>query len=200
MPDHYYILNDINIINCMIGAGYLTLFSLCLLSFIKASDLVTPEHQTGYRIIWAISAIIILLIMLSSLFDISKTLMDNIRITAIKQGWYSDRRSLQVTLITGICAMLFLIVVINEISVSGLFMDTRHVIRWLGFLCSFKLIKMISFHYIDLVMNIRVLGYKVDRWLELSIAIFILISFTRHFLTSLKGNHSDSDVISVRYI
>jgi hypothetical protein len=186
--------------NFIIGTGYLALFILCLLSLSKAAYRVTPEHLTGYRIIWVTAAIVILLTLISSVFDIPKTFMDNIRIIALKQGWYNVRYSFQIIFLVGICAIIFMAAVVNEVSMSGLFVYNRHVMRWLILLIGFNLINTISFHYVDQIMNMRIIGCRMERWFEILIILLMLISLTRKHYSSLKRSLAASHVSHARFI
>ncbi|MBN1907883.1 MAG: hypothetical protein JW927_22595 [Deltaproteobacteria bacterium] len=181
MTEKYLFLYGMNIINLLIGAGYFILFLLSLHSLTRAAHIVKPQHVNGYRLLWAVIAITILMILISSIFDISKTLMDNTRIIANNQGWYNNRYSLQVIFITGIFAILLLITVVSEASSSGIFSYNGNVIRWLIVLFAFNLINSVSLHFIDQIMNIRILGFRIERCIEIAVIIFILISYKRHF-------------------
>lgn len=200
MTGNYLFSYGINAFDFVIGLCYLTLFCLCIHSLARASRIVKPQHLRGYRLIWTSIAIIILMILISSVFDISKTLMDNIRIVADNQGWYNNRYSFQVIFITGVFAMILLAAVVNETSSSGILTYNGHVLRWLIVLFAFNLINSISFHFIDQFMNIRIIGFRTERWLEISIIIFIFISYTRHLYDSSKKDHQVSYVTPARYI
>lgn len=200
MSEKYLLLYGMNIINFLIGAGYFIVFLLSLHSLTRAAHIVKPQHVTGYRLLWAVIAITILMILISSIFDISKTLMDNTRIIANNQGWYNNRYSLQVIFITGIFAILLLITVVSEASSSGIFSYNGNVIRWLIVLFAFNLINSVSLHFIDQIMNIRILGFRIERCIEIAIIIFILISYKRHFYDFKKRDQHVSYVNPERFI
>jgi hypothetical protein len=200
MSRNFLFSYGMNTFDFVIGAGYLTLFFLSLHSLARATRIVKPQHLRGHRLIWTSIAVIILMILISSVFDISKTLMDNIRIMADNQGWYNNRYSFQVIFIAGVFAIILLAAVVNETSSSGILTYNGHVIRWLIALFAFNLINSISFHFIDQFMNIRFLGLRTERWLETSIMIFIFISYTRHLYDTSKKGHQVSYVTPARYI
>lgn len=200
MAGKVFLLYGMNVINLLIGAGYFSLFLMSLHTLTKSTRIVKPRDLNGYRLIWIIISITIFMILISCVFDISKTLMDNIRIMANNQGWYNNRYSFQVISITGICSILLLVAVINEVSSSGIFSYNGHVIRWLIILFAFNLINSISLHFIDQLMNIRILGFRTERWIEISIIIFVLISYTRHLYDSNKKDQRAYYVTPARYI
>jgi hypothetical protein len=200
MPEKYLLLNELNTIQFLIGAGYFIIFLLSFHSLARANRIVSPQHLTGYRMIWTAIAIGIFIILISCIFDISKNIMDNLRIMAINQGWYNNRNSFQVIFITGISAIIIMAAAINETSSSGFFSYNGHVIRWLIVLFSFNMINLISLHFIDHLMNIRILGFRTERWIEILLIIFVLISYMRHLYDSNKKGQRISYVTPARYI
>ncbi|GEM_PF-2842238 len=200
MSGKYLFFYGMNLIDLITGAGYFTLFLLSLYSLARADRVVKPQHLNGYRLIWTIITITIFMILISCVFGISKTLMDNIRIIANKQGWYDNRYSFQIIFISGICAILLLVAVVNEASSTGIFSYNGHVIRWLIILFAFNLINSISLHILDQFMNTRILGFRIERGIEMLIIIFVLISYARHLYDSAKKVKQVSYVTPARYI
>lgn len=199
MSGKYLLIYGMNVFDLITGVGYFSLFLLSLYSLTTATRMVKPQHLTGYRLIWTIISIIFFIILISCVFDISKTLMDNIRIIANNQGWYNYRYSFQVVFITGICAIILLIAVITEAS-SSVIKYNGHVIRWLIVLFTFNMINSVSLHFIDQLMNIRILGFRTERWFEISIIIISLISFICHFYDLNKKDQLASYVNPARFI
>jgi hypothetical protein len=200
MPGKYHLLYGMNIIDLITEVGYFLLFLLSLHLLSRATRVAKPQHLNAYILMWTIITIIIFMILISSVFDISKTLMDKIRIIANNQGWYNNRYTLQVIFIAGIFSVFLLIAVVNEASSSGVFSYNGNVIRWLIILFVFNLINSVSLHLIDQFMNIRVLGLRAERWIEISIIIFVLISFTRNFFDFKKRDRHVSYANPARFI
>lgn len=200
MTGKYLLLYGMNVIDLITGVGYFLLLLLSLYSLTRAARMVKPQHLTGYRLLWTTISIIFFIILISCVFDISKTLMDNIRIIANNQGWYNNRYTLQVIFIVGIFAILLLIIVVSEASSSGIFSYNGNVIRWLIVLFAFNLINSVSLHFIDQFMNIRILGFRIERWIVISIIIFILISYKHHFYDFKKRDQQVSYVNPARFI
>lgn len=200
MSDKYLLLYGMDVIDLITGVGYFSLFLLSLYSLTRAARTVKPQHLTGYRLIWTIISIIFFVILISCVFDISKTLMDNIRIIANNQGWYNNRYTLQVIFIAGIFAIFLLITVVNEASSSGIFSYNGNVIRWLIVLFAFNLINSVSIHFIDKFMNVRILGLRAEKWIETSIIIFILISYKCYFYDFKKRDQQVPYINPARFI
>jgi hypothetical protein len=88
------------------------------------------------------------------------------RILAHKQGWYDDRQEVQKMFIAGLCGAAAAGCVAIAVAAYHMPPSTRLALCGIVVLTAFVLIRASSFHQVDILLNTRTIGLKVNWILE----------------------------------
>jgi hypothetical protein len=192
----YIILNAPELV---IRSGYLICTIFCLYYLCKAPYFVNKIHLKGFRILMILTSLIFFTLLIFNLFEIPQTIMNAIRITALNNGWYESRHTIQIISITGICAIAILFLVLIESTIAELLKYNLIIFYGLSFLIFFYLINNISIHFLDQIMNFKIIGLRFARIFELSVISLMTVSSIISFLR-LKKKHNSLSISTTRYI
>lgn len=142
----------------------------------RAHSPAAPDEQRA----WGALSLVMAALVAIELFDLQNILTVTGRNLAKAEGWYVDRRIAQWLTIGAVAA-------VGSIGALVLFRARRTMSRSLraaiaaaGLLFMFMLIRATSLHVVDVLINSRLVGVRVDHALELSgIAIVTICSFMR---------------------
>jgi hypothetical protein len=87
-------------------------------------------------------------------------------ILAHKQGWYDDRQEVQKMFIAGLCGAAAAGCVAIAVAAYHMPPSTRLALCGIVFLTTFVLVRASSFHHVDILLNTRTIGLKVNWILE----------------------------------
>ncbi|PZN92614.1 MAG: hypothetical protein DCF31_15555 [Alphaproteobacteria bacterium] len=126
------------------------------------------------RLFWLVAALLLLGLGLNKQLDLQTMLTDWGRRAAREGGWYAQRRALQLAFVAAAAVAVLLVGAGLAGLVRGLRLRVRVVLAGLALLGAFVLVRVASFHHIDVAMRTPVLGLKLYTVLELAgIAIVI---------------------------
>ncbi|MDJ0754306.1 MAG: hypothetical protein QNJ45_12360 [Ardenticatenaceae bacterium] len=157
-------------------AGWLTVFTYFAVGILAV--VYYQRQQAGGRprrtsAIWLLIAFLLFFLGLNKQLDLQSLLTAIGREVAKTQGWYGDRRGVQLAFIGVLAAGGGLVM----ISLAWLWRQTirQHGLIFLGLgaLFFFVLIRAVSFHAVDLIIQQRVLGVRFNTILELGSLILI---------------------------
>ena len=163
-------------------AGWLTVaayFAAFLLSviYIKqiGSETMTGRTVVQYRLWWFI-ALAMLLMGINKQLDLQTLLTEVGKILSKRQGWYEQRRIVQIIFIAGVgCGGLFSLMLVWQ-SCKNLWKENWLTIVGLIFLVCFVVMRATSFHHMDLFLGSYISGFKINWFFELGGISFILAS------------------------
>ena len=117
---------------------------------------------------WYIAAALLVVLGANTLLLLDQLALLVLREMARQQGWYSDRRGLQLPLVgLGLFAGLLLLGWLRT-RLDAVWSQCGWAVIGICLLLALAVVRGISFHYVDLVINFRVAGVSVARALELT--------------------------------
>lgn len=151
---------------------------------VKHSEKIFDSLLTRQRNLWLAIAFILLALGLNKQLDLQTFFTATAKYLAHEHGWYQDRRVYQRIFIFGIGGL-------GLLSALGLFIYyirilREHTVAIVG-LCSlivFVLVRASSFHDVDLFLGSRILGVKMNWFLELG--GIVLIAYNASQLIKLR--------------
>ena len=127
---------------------------------------------SGERRFWWLTSAMMLVLGLNKQLDLQTQLTAFARILAREQGWYEARREVQIWFIAigGLLALGLGVWLARLTMLAGA--AVRVSLVGVLLLCGFVLLRAVSFHHVDVLLGMRVMGRKMQVLLEiLGIAI-----------------------------
>jgi len=147
------------------------------------------------RKLWQIISTLFLALAINKQLDLQTALTELGRLVAFDQGWYKDRRTVQLWFIVGVALVCILFVVALLRWSWKAPIPTRLALVGTTAVLAFVVIRAASFHHIDRFIGSRVLGLKWNWILEMSgIATVIVASEWRRA----TQHPPDSSVVASR--
>ena len=158
--------------------GWVTVLAYCIATLrcaFKASK--SDKNEENYRF-WTYLAIFLLLLAINKQLDLQSWFTQVIRTLAQAQGWYENRKLLQLLFI----AFLGIGMLLTLLSIRLYLVQSWHnyPMTWVGIvlLNTFILMRAASFSHIDRMIHYPVFGIKLNGVMEIgSIALIILGSY-----------------------
>lgn len=170
---------------------YLISASLCFWAAWRTAQLLALYRFQHYYWLWLGLGFSLIILGLNKQLDLQSWLTVFGKKIAIAQGWYVQRRFVQLAFITGIICLL----VSCFISLRRLIQQDWKIFRltFIGFLflSGFILIRATSFHHIDQLIGINFAGFRLNWLLEISGLVCIGLSCINYlkYLKHLRPNH-----------
>ncbi len=174
-------------------AGWLTVaayFAAFLLSviYIKqiGSETMTGRTAVQYRLWWFI-ALAMLLMGINKQLDLQTLLTEVGKILSKRQGWYEQRRIVQLIFIAGVgCGGLFSLMLVWQ-SCKNLWKENWLTIVGLIFLVCFVVMRATSFHHMDLFLGNYISSFKINWLLEIAGITCVFASAGNHLRLKSKA-------------
>jgi uncharacterized membrane protein YhaH (DUF805 family) len=146
-------------------------FAAAVLAF-----LVFKGQNGRQRVFWFMLCVVLIALSINKQLDLQTAVAAAGRCLALAQGWYDDRQTVQLVFIVCVAAA--------GIVFSGFFIVTmRHDLtqNWLAliglvFLCTFIVVRAVSFHHFDLFLSSEITHVKMNWVMELSGIAMIAIN------------------------
>jgi hypothetical protein len=129
----------------------------------------------GERRFWCMAALILLFLCLNKQLDLQTYLTAFLRQMARRQGWYEQRRPVQVVFITivaaialGVGAYIVRFTIAANVSV-------RTAMVGLVLLATYIVLRAASFHHLDWALGRMVNGVKVHNYVELTCILVVIV-------------------------
>lgn len=160
--------------------GWFTVFAYALAAWLAWQEWRQRTRGTRDEQIWLGVAVLMGMLCLNKQFDIQTLFTEVGRELSRMEGWYPQRRTLQ---------MLFVVTVIAGATGFGLWFSRRYqqffrTHRPLGlgllFLLTFIVVRAVSFHHIDEFLHTDLHGFRANWILELGAISFIVFSALRN--------------------
>lgn len=131
------------------------------------------------RTFWLLAAAVLVVLAVNKQLDLQSLLTAAARCHAQANGWYDNRRSLQVAFILGIAAAGLLALVALAWLLRGTLRRTGAALLGLAFVAVFVLIRAAGFHHVDLLIDREVGGVRLNWVLELAGPALVVIAGLR---------------------
>jgi hypothetical protein len=142
-------------------------------------------HRSGgdrqSRRFWLLAAATLLLLGLNKQLDLQTYLTTWGRDLARQDGWYEQRRLVQLAFLAALAAGAAAIALVGAWALRGAPRSVWAAAAGLGLLAVFVLARAATFHHIDLWVNVELAGLRRGRWLELA-GILVVAASTLAFL------------------
>ncbi len=153
---------------------YLAAASACLTVALRGSFPAQSERRE--RLFWWLAAALLGVLAVNKQLDLQSLLTSVARCLAVDQGWYENRRIVQRQFI-----VLFMLVGVVGMAgagtlLRGTFARTGLALLGLGFVCVFVVVRAVSFHQVDALINTWMLGIRLNWVFELPGPVLVLLA------------------------
>ncbi|UAB91755.1 isopropylmalate isomerase (plasmid) [Ruegeria sp. SCSIO 43209] len=164
--------------------GWLTVVAYVVAAVVSLRTALVGDFPAALagreRAFWVLLAVLLSLLALNKQLDLQSFLTASARCLAIEQGWYENRRPVQLAFIgaVGICCLI--------IGWAAALLLGRSLRRtWLALLglcvvLAFILIRAAGFHHVDTLIGMEIYSIRANWVLELSGLVLILIAGLLH--------------------
>lgn len=144
---------------------YLGVAALAL-RVLRRAPFPDPRSAGRERLFWGVILGLMLVLAVNKQLDLQSALTQAGRCLARAQGWYENRRPVQVGFLLALAGLagLFLIGLARLLRGSG--GRQRLAIAGLVFVCTFVLMRAVGFHHADRFLHLPVLGLRANTALE----------------------------------
>lgn len=137
------------------------------------------DSRLRERLFWGIATGLLVLLAVNKQLDLQTFFTEIGRCVARAQGWYEDRREVQLRFIIGIVIAGAAAIVCLWLVMRGTLKRTGLAVLGLGFVCSFVLIRAAGFHHVDTLINTTVAGLRMNWLLEMPGPALVAIAALR---------------------
>ncbi len=158
-------------------ALYLLAAAACARAALRGTFPAQTEDRE--RLFWWFAAAILLLLAINKQLDLQSLLTSVARCMAMNQGWYEDRRGVQVRFVWAVLGAGALGIVALGFLMRSTFARTGLAVLGLGLVCVFVAIRAASFHHVDTLIEGRWFGLRLNWLLEMSGPLIVLLASVR---------------------
>lgn len=115
---------------------------------------------------WGILAVFLFCLGINKQLDLQSGLTATGRCVAKAQGWYENRRSVQIAFITAILVIATACFALLAYKMRASWSRISLALTGLAFLLSFVAIRALSFHHVDVFLREAIIGLKLRYFLE----------------------------------
>lgn len=163
-------------------AGWLTVLLYVLvglLAFRVAGRAAFPVTTRGReRSFWIIVGCLMLCLAVNKQLDLQSALTAAGRCLARMQGWYDQRRTVQMDFLIGLAMLAALFLAGMLALLRGSWARTGLAAIGLAFVCGFVLMRAVGFHHFDRMLGLPVMGMRANVLLEWTGPVLIAVSGT----------------------
>lgn len=129
---------------------------------------------------WLLLTVLLVLLGVNKQLDLQSWFTEIMKQNAMAEGWYSHRRAYQYGFVVTVGATMLLILLMLRLTLANIW--RRFKLVWLGLvlLGGFIIIRMASFHHVDILINQHVMGVKLNALLELSALSLVILGTFYH--------------------
>lgn len=155
---------------------YLATAALALMASRAAFPAATARQERAF---WILVLLLLAGLAINKQLDLQSALTAAGRCLARAQGWYDQRRLVQMAFLAGLAglALVFLTALLRILRGSG----PRNLLPVLGlvFVCTFVLMRAVGFHHADRLLGLPVLGLRANTALEWAGPVLISLGALR---------------------
>jgi len=149
-------------------AAYGAAAVLCFVAALRhAGGAVSAEGRREHRM-WLGIALLMFFLCINKQLDLQSLFTDIGRVLAKQQGWYDQRRTVQLWFVLAVAAAGILTLAVIVWKIRFILKERIILLAGLIFLLTFIVIRAGSFHHFDAIIRSRILGLRVNWILELT--------------------------------
>ena len=179
-------IGDPTIMGWFTVTAYFFTSAIALRLYFSAQQIFPEEIVLKQQRFWLIIAALLFFLGINKQLDLQSLLTAIGRYYAHQDGWYAQRRIVQVVVISGILTLLCGALLWFTIHFRTILGTNRLAIIGLIFLLTFIAIRATSFHHMDSLINARILNLRLNWILELSSIATIGFPALFHLLGTAK--------------
>ncbi len=161
-------IGDPTLMGWITVAAYFLCAAVTLKLYFSSQNIFPREVAVKQKQFWLCLGLIMLFLGINKQLDLQSLLTATGRYFAHKDGWYAQRRNVQVIVIIGILISLTTAMVCFMLHFKPLLKTNWLAITGLAFLLIFIAVRATSFHHMDALINTRLLNMRMNWILELS--------------------------------
>ena len=142
------------------------------------------ETARRERIFWTLAAVLLLFLAVNKQLDLQSALTAAARCLAQAQGWYQDRRVVQIAFIIGLLVAGVMGLIFLAWLLRGTMRRTGLALLGLCVVTVFVLVRAAGFHHMDILINETVGGVRLNWVLELPGPLIVLLTAMRELMPS----------------
>ena len=149
---------------------------LALKTSYSSTYLFAYETVQQQKVFWLIVALTLLFLGINKQLDLQSFFTAIGKYYAHRDGWYENRRIIQISFITAILGLGSIALFVFVYKMKSIIKTNRLAIVGLIFLLLFVIIRAASFHHMDILINTKIWGFRMNWVLELSGIVAITIA------------------------
>ncbi len=122
----------------------------------------------GSREIWAVVAVLMLIMCVNKQLDLQSLVTDIGRVLAKRDGWYANRHTAQEHFIEGIVVTAAALALALALAFRGFWAANPLLGIGLALLVTFVAVRAISFHHVDVFIGTTIAGIRMNWLFELT--------------------------------
>ncbi|MES9899561.1 MAG: hypothetical protein ABW148_11125 [Sedimenticola sp.] len=167
-------------------AAYFFTAALAFKLYLSAGHIFFEDVVVKQKRFWLVIGLIMLFLGVNKQLDLQSFLTAFGKYYAHRDGWYQQRRVVQVAVIIGILLTISLMVAVFFYYMKVVLEDNWLAVAGLCFLLVFIIVRATSFHHMDVLINTYISGVRMNLVLELSGILCVTYSA---FLILLRRAH-----------
>ncbi|WP_265501932.1 hypothetical protein [Paracoccus beibuensis] len=137
--------------------GWLTVLSYSVTAFLALAVWRDLKGRRG-RAFWAVLAVLLAFLAINKQLDLQSAVTAAGKCLARAQGWYANRRIVQVAFIAVLLAGVLVTLAGAMMALRGSLSRNLLAVVGLAILLGFVMVRAVSFHHVDLLIGSRSLG------------------------------------------
>lgn len=163
--------------------GWVTVAVYLLAALAAASvvrrDAFPPGSRARERMFWTLAALLLLFLAVNKQLDLQSFMTAAGRCMAQAQGWYENRRVVQVAFILVLAGAGVLVLLGLRRLLRGTLARTGLALLGLVLVTVFVVIRAAGFHHMDMLIGARIAGMRLNWLLELPGPLLVLAAALR---------------------
>lgn len=155
--------------------GWLTVLAY-LACFVLAAQVWRSLRGRQGRAFWGLITALTLFLAVNKQLDLQSALTAAGRCMALAQGWYGDRRAVQVVFIMGLLIAAVIGLLIGLWTLRGQLRQNGLALIGLTIVAAFVMIRAVGFHHFDRLIGVHQLGVSMNYLFENSGLLLIAIN------------------------
>ncbi len=160
--------------------GWLTVVCYLLAavsSYAVAQTLAGSAHAVPRReiLVWRALAVLFLLLGINKQLDLQSAFTEIGRYLAHRQGWYEQRKTMQLLFVGGVAIAGALVVAASIVLLRDVSYQTRIALLGGCLVLIFVVIRAASFHHVDVFLSTRLATVRWNAILEIGGLLFVLL-------------------------
>ncbi|MCX7590640.1 MAG: hypothetical protein N2255_03325 [Kiritimatiellae bacterium] len=172
--------------------GWLTTLGYAVAAILSARKAVhlcgqAQHRDRGHARVWWAVAVFLFLLAVNKELDLQSALTALGRAIARKHGWYPYRRTVQAWFIAGFSGLVAAFLLAVSYRLGRFWQKERVLLIAISLIAFFIIVRAASFHHVDRLLRIHLLGAKLAAVIELAaVGLFLL--------AALKDNRDNADL------